>query len=365
MKKIMTLGGATKDVFINCQQTSSFKAHKDTQNRCFMLVEEGAKIEVTDLHYASGGGATNSSASFKRLGFDVSSFFQVGDDEAGNFIINELHNEHIDISIIAKTSLYNTGISFIFPSATNNRAIFAYRGANAELQEHQIPFNVFKNYEGIYVTSLSGNSSKLLPSIAKQAKRDGLMVATNPGTSQLTVNPQDMMAALSCIDVFILNLKESQTFLKMLQTQKNVCKKGFLPKQSRKNSDLYHRIQKISAYFPIMDYFCTILHQGPSIVIVTNGAEGVYAATNNTLYFHPSLPVKITNTVGAGDAFGSCFVASIWQGKPIEQAIIHGIINSASVICHKDAKQGLLSSAQIKNYAQKLGTKNVQSIDFN
>ena len=44
----MTLGGATKDIFIHCKESASLKAHKD-DNHCFMLIEEGVKIEVNSL----------------------------------------------------------------------------------------------------------------------------------------------------------------------------------------------------------------------------------------------------------------------------------------------------------------------------
>ena len=349
----MTLGGATKDIFIHCKESASLKAHKD-DNHCFMLIEEGVKIEVNSLHYASGGGATNSAASFKHLGFDVSTFFQIGDDEAGEFVMNDLVARSIDVSMVVKTSLHKTGISFIFPSITNNRSIFAYRGANAVLAEENVPFDYFHYYHALYITSLSGESSKLLPMITKRAKQQGLFVATNPGTSQLTSNPKAIVESLAFIDVFTLNLNEAQTFFSTLSQQ------GI----SKKNGSMLKNMQAINHNFPLLDYLVTILHNGPSIAVVTNGAEGVYIATQDSLYFHKSLSIETVNTVGAGDAFGSSFVAALLQEKSIEQAIVQGIVNSASVICHEDAKQGLLSDIQLEKQLQQLGTHGVQKCNF-
>lgn len=352
MKSVLTLGSATQDIFIYSKETESFKALKGKDERCFMLIEEGAKIEVNSLHYASGGGATNSAVSFKRLGFNVASFFQCGDDEAGRFIIDDLAKSDIDSSTATITKSHRTGTSFIFPSVTNNRAIFAYRGANAELQEQQIPFARFSQFDLIYITSLSGASSDLLPSITRHAKQQGLFVATNPGTSQLTSNPQAMLQALPYIDVFILNSKEAKTFF------------GHRP--SGKKSSHTRNAQQLAATitqpFPLLDYFTAILSQGPSLVVVTDGAHGVYVADKEYIYFHPSLPVSIINTVGAGDAFGSSFVATIVNAQSIEEAIVRGIINSACVIGHQDAKQGLMPYALLEKQARLLGTESVIKI---
>ena len=94
--------------------------------------------------------------------------------------------------------------------------------------------------------------------------------------------------------------------------------------------------------------FCReILQQGVRIVVVTNGAAGVTVATKEKWYFHPSIPVPVVNTLGAGDAFGSCFAASIYLGTSVPEAMTAGLLNSASVISYPDAKTGLLTQSQL------------------
>ncbi len=46
----------------------------------------------------------------------------------------------------------------------------------------------------------------------------------------------------------------------------------------------------------IRTFFKTILALGPRIVVVTNGAEGVYVAQSNKIYFHPSLGLEVVST---------------------------------------------------------------------
>src|SRR5439155_20813798 len=109
-----------------------------------------------------------------------------------------------------------------------------------------------------------------------------------------------------------------------------------------------------TACFTLEQYFQEILKRGPTIAVVTNGADGVYATDGNKIYFHPSLKVNVVSTVGAGDAFGSTFVGQLAQGKPLQDALRAGIINSASVLQYLDTQTGLLKADELEKRLQKL-----------
>jgi sugar/nucleoside kinase (ribokinase family) len=333
LKKIMTIGGATQDIFLQQDVKAQLQLHKDHEDRTFLLLEEGTKIEIARLHYAVGGGAANSAVSFKRQGFRVISFFKIGRDCQGEFILDKLEKESgIDTSHHKISATKHTGSSYILPSASGNRTILAYRGANADLQENDIPLSTIEEQKYLYITSLSQNSAQLLPTIVARAKQAGCMVTINPGSSQLKADIESLIKALPQIDIFILNAEEARTLF----------------------AGLIHHKKIASTPFTIENYLEAVLKLGPKTAIVTNGREGVYVHTDNFFYFCPSVTLPVQNTVGAGDAFGSTFFASIINGYPIEKGIIRGIINSASVIQHQDAQAGLLSQDELdkamKNY---------------
>lgn len=325
--KILTIGGATQDVFIQYENSELLYLEKDGSKKAFLTLEEGRKIEVNQLTYHSGGGATNSAVSFKRLGLEVTTFFKVGNDENGEFILQELQHEGVGTSLVMRTSDFPTGTSFIIPSATGERTVLAYRGANAHLTVNEIPFNTIEQQDHLYITSLSGASSALLVPITEHAKKHNVPVAVNPGGSQLRAGALLLQQALKNIDILIMNATEAELFMHSLVKKKNV-------------------------FFNRSAFFQEVLSRGPRIVVMTNGAQGVYAATAEGIYFHPSIPSAIVNTVGAGDAFGSTFVASIVQKKPIEKALLYGILNGTSVIAHMGAKTGLLSEHELVKRAQ-------------
>lgn len=367
MKKVMVVGGATQDIFIYYETGGSSSEVKKNE-KTFIMLEEGSKIEVQKLHYATGGGATNSGVSFSRLGFEVSCFFKLGKDTTAQFIYDHLNKENISQQHVVYSETTPSGTSFIIPSASGNRTILAFRGSNAEIVESEIPFyEINNNNQCIYITSLSGKSSQILLPFTKYAKEHGLMVANNPGSSQLKLGAEIIKQSLAYIDIFILNCCEAQILMQTLLEDPECYQRFCNLKKIAKTQQpqlLQTFLETERTCLSIRHYFSEVLSRGPRIVIVTNGKEGVYAATRENIYFHPSKKTKIINSVGAGDAFGSCFVASLLHDKGIEQAIVNGIINSASVLQGVDAKSGLLTWKKLQHETQEFGTSQLQKFTW-
>jgi len=368
--KVLTIGGATLDIFIEHKNSEFITLSTNRIQAQYTLFESGEKVEVEKISYFTGGGSTNSAVSFKRLGFQASSFCQIGNDEAGKTILKDLEEENVNTKNIITTSQHPSGISFIINSQRGERTIFAYRGANGFLKSDQIPFDQIKGNNFIYITSLSYNSAQLLPEIVTFAKRHKVKVAINPGISQLTKGTLTLKNSLQYIDTFILNSTEAKQFMiALVETDENykklledslkqaVSKPKCTEEQAclLKGPILYENIN-----FSIYKFFKEVLKMGPKTVVITNGRNGVYVATAKKIFFHPSIKTKVIDTVGAGDSFGSCFVASLNLGHKVENALRFGIINSSSVISKVGAKAGLLTMEKIKEKAKKLNPNLLQ-----
>jgi Sugar kinases, ribokinase family len=323
--KMLTIGGATQDIYLHYQGADCMKIFERGGERNYMLFASGAKVEVEKVLYYTGGGATNSAVSLKRLGFDVSCICRVGDDHAGHAIVQDLQHEGVNTGNVI-VSKEPSGTSFIVNSLQRDRSIFAYRGANSFLAEKDIPLGAIEHADLLYITSLSNEAAKVLQKIVMHAKTCKRPVAINPGGSQLSTGAQSLKESLKYIDILILNNLEAHLFM------------GALVDEQSNNEDLY---------FSIDHFFKAVKGLGPSIIAVTHGSEGVYVFKENKVFFHPSLPVEVVNTVGAGDAFGSCFVGCLQLGMSIEDALRGGIVNSASVIGKIGAKSGLLTYAEL------------------
>jgi sugar/nucleoside kinase (ribokinase family) len=372
--KVFTIGGATLDVFVRYEGTDLITITKKNSSFNFMLFESGEKIEVDELLYQTGGGATNSAVSFKRLGFDTSCFCNIGNDAAGTIVLDTLKKESVETKHIHTSTHYQTGTSFIVNSIKGDYTIFAFRGANSYLELEKLPFDHIAQAEQLYITSLSNNSSLLLPQLVEFAKKNNIRVAINPGVSQLVKGTQTLKESLKYIDILILNSSEAQNFMVALVANDEIYKKTLMSSQtnwacavnmSDEKPYLIHQpLFYENMYFSIKKFFQEVLKMGPQIVVVTNGCNGVYVATHKEIMFYPSIKTKIINTVGAGDAFGSCFVASLMLGYSPEEALKNGIVNSASVLEHIGAKPGLLTHDQLKQRARCLDMHLLQRFTF-
>lgn len=354
MKKIVTLGGVMRDIFIEYESAQMLHLQGTQSEQTFILIQEGKKVDVKNIAYHVGGGAANSAVSFARLGFEVEAFFKVGDDQEGEYIIDQLAKENVSTQHVVRAKDQKTGSSFIIPCSSGNKATLAYRGANLTLQESELPWDAIASCDQLYITSLSAHASQLLLPITNYAKKNKKPVAVNPGTSQLDQGAPVLRDSLKNIDILILNSDEAQQFmLALVQTNPELAQQVTQPRPTQNNLQAPRLLQSPLIYqhicFSFPQYFREVLSRGPKIVVVTDGAQGVYVATKDTIYFHPSLPSKVVSTIGAGDAFGSCFVATIIQGKTIEQALAAGSLNSRSVIEHVGTQTGLLTQPQLQD----------------
>lgn len=357
--KVLTIGGATQDVFIQYDAKWA-----QLEEKKYVILQEGKKIDVQKISYATGGGATNSAVSFARLGFDTESIFKVGDDKEGTAILDELTREHVDITYCVQTKKHQTGISFIIPSPSGERTVLVYRGANIYLENNEIPVDAIAHNDWLYVTSLSQQASHVLPFITNQAKKYNKKIACNPGTSQLTANIKTLEESLQHIDILIVNSFEAHLLMNAL-FQNPIEDKSNIKKDNPNLPSLLRKpLSETQVCFSLHQYFHEMFARGPQICVVTNGSDGVYVAQHKKIYYHPSLKFDVVSTLGAGDSFGSTFVAHIAQDYSIKESIRAGIVNAASVLKQQDAKTGLLTKNALQKELNSLDPKEVQVFDL-
>lgn len=353
MKKILTIGSGMQDVFTQYEGVETLHLHTKEEDFAYVCMRAGRKIEIQNLMYYCGGGATNSAVSFARAGFNVEAFFKIGTDQAGDFILAALAKEKVSTNHVVRTNTAPTGQSFIIPGPQGNSAVLVYRGANITLTQKELPENFIADIDQLYITSLSGPAAPLLTPITQLAKKYNKSVAANPGTSQLHAGAEFLKEALSNIDILILNSYEAE----LLMTSLTIKLPPIEIPQSHDDTlpELLKKpLGSATTCFTLAQFFNAVHGCGPHTIVVTNGAEGVYACDKNTIYFHPSIKIDTVSSIGAGDAFGSCFVAHLVNKVSIDDSLRAGIINSASVIQHLGTQSGLLTNDEINQQMAQL-----------
>lgn len=345
MKKVLTIGNAVRDLFLQ-YDTSCTKQFCAIDEQPFIGFAEGTKIEITQLDQYLGGGAANSAASFSRLGFDSSIACKIGNDKDGDFIISCLQQQHVNTKYVITAQNGLTGTSIIIPCSSGNRAVLVYRGTNTTMTFQEISQEALNTADIFYVTSLSGESSQTLNPIAGYAQNHNKMLAVNPGSNQIIHHQESLISSLSHISILILNTREACTLLSGILKTEYYVQKNKYPMNSPELLSSRHTREK--NIFDMQTFIKTIHALGPHIIAVTNGKEGVYVSDRKTLYFHPSIATTPVSTVGAGDAFGSTFVAFLALDYPLHRALQAGLIQSSSVIQHQGSQTGLICHEKIK-----------------
>lgn len=351
-KKTCTVGSATQDMFILYEGADVLHLHQKNSSYTYMLLEQGAKIDVPAIHYAAGGGATNAAVGLQKMGLEVEAFFRTGNDPAGLFLRKIMQSHGIKTDHCPIDTVHNTALSIIIPSIEQDHAALCYRAANRQQRKEDFPLALLKDLDLLFIGPLGGQSRELLPFLAPAASNAGAIVAINPSSQQLTKDIAQLIQTLQHVAILVINTRESGLLMQgLLKESQSPC---FAFLETNGPALLTPYLSFGSMSFTISDVMKQILACGPDIVIITNGAEGVYLATEDTLYFHPSIATDPVYSLGAGDAFTSGFLGSYLHHIPLDTALINGIVNASSVIQYPDAKEGLLSFDEIMEQTKRL-----------
>lgn len=241
------------------------------------------------------------------------------------------------------------------------------------MQEKALPLAQINSSDLVYITSLSHNSTKLLPLITRHAAASGARIAINPGSSLLESGILTLKESLAHVDTLILNSTEAKVFMASLfeadVSYRKLVENLYPSEACPVDSTTKPRLLGVSlihegCYFTIQSFFKEVFKMGPKRIVVTDGCHGVYAAQDGTIYFHPAPQTEVVDTLGAGDAFGSAFAAATQFDKSIEDALRWGVANSGSVIGKIGAKDGLLSKAALEEAVAKLPATNLNTYEL-
>jgi sugar/nucleoside kinase (ribokinase family) len=311
---IITFGSAARDIFLRAKQflIGDFKLDHIKKE---ILLPVGFKINIEDIHFHSGGGGTNTAATFVSQGLKTAYCGTIGKDPDGEAVLKEIKEKGIKTELVLRTDKKATNLSVIF-STPQERTILVYKGASEILTKPQTPWSKIKNTKWFYLAPLSGESAKFFKTLIGCAKKNQIKVMANPGSFQLKLPPKILSPLFKKIDVLILNQEEAQTLVKS---------------PSLGGEKL---VKKIKKFFP-------------GILIVTNGENKVLITNGGFLYSAFPLKTKVVDKTGAGDAFGAGFLSGYIKSKgDIKSAVQLAVANSASCLKKWGAKEGILKKGQ-------------------
>ncbi len=186
MFDIITFGSAAQDIYLKSEKFLPVLSKDFTTGKgiCLPL---GSKIEVADIFLTSGGGGTNTAATFASQGLRVAYCGMVGDDNFGELIIGDLKKYGVNTSLVKKTKKGCTNIAVMLMQPGSDRTVLVYRGASDLLSREDVPWNKIKKAKWFYLAPFAGKLTELTETLVDFAKKNKIRVAFNPGYNQLTL----------------------------------------------------------------------------------------------------------------------------------------------------------------------------------
>lgn len=323
MYDFITIGGTTRDITFFTNQGILINNKKDILRQNLLAFESGAKIKVDKFYYSYGGGSANAAVCLSNFGLKTACLAPIGDDANGVFIMNNLKDRRVDVSLMQKIKKEESGSSFVLVDPSGERIIFAQRGANTKLNINHKDLAVLKKTKNIYIASLAGDWENNLRKIFSVVGQNGPQVFWNPGMTQYLGGLDKISEYLKKTSVLASNLDEMTQLVVGSNGYKHL-KRAFLNRPEN--------LLKI------------VYGLGPKVVIITLGDQGVIAYDGKKIYRRGIIRKgKIFDTTGVGDIFNSTFAAgfNLFAGD-VDKSLQLSLENAAAKVTHLGAQNGLL-----------------------
>lgn len=306
MLDVLTIGDIKLDTFVVLHDASvQCQLRRDT---CQLCIEYGKKIPVKMTHSQIAGSAPNVAIALAKMAKKTGVLSVMGNDVTFS---------------IAKTFLREHKVATNFITARKGRnssfaAVINFQGESTQLVAHT-PIAITlprrsPSPQWVYVSELAEGYEPLYRALAARIASDNIKLAINPGPIQVTERKKCLFDLLERADIVFMNLREARELLG------NATPKAALA-----------RLHKL----------------GGKHIVITDSQNGAYAFDGTQARYAPMFPGKRIEATGAGDAFASGFLGAHLRGKTIDDCLLWGSVNAASVVGTIGPTDGLLSHTEI------------------
>jgi ribokinase len=310
---VLSLGPFRMDCFVTLPEEEITEVCSMDRKRCMIELGFGEKISVKSMHFSIGGNAANNAVGLSRLGKKAAIIGTVGNGWTDKQAVEILKQEGVETKYVRSIEGQQFGV------------IINYQGERTILSYYvpcvfTWPDDVDLNADWIYLTSMSEGYEEFYDNAVSWAKNKGAKIAFNPGTRQIKAGLEHLRSAYAAAEVIFVNKEEAEELLGREQ-----------------DTQIKKLLEDLRAV-------------GPKCVIITDGGEGAFAYDGEKYLHMPIVPASVVQRTGAGDAFGSGFLAAYISGKTIEECLRWGTVNSASVLEHVGPQIGLLGPERMEQW---------------
>ncbi len=266
----------------------------------------------------AGGKAANQAVAIAKLGTAVSLIGQVGDDNFGRTLLDNLAAEGVDTDGITINPHTHSGVASIVVDEKGDNAIACAAGANNLVREKEIAQFKLKLPQAKVVLLELGIPMATVLSAAREAKAHNCLLILDPAP----VNPDLPEELYSLVDIITPNEVEASQLVGFTVDGVTTARQA-----------------------------ASCLHQmGVKNVIITLGSQGAFCSSSNGVedFWSKPISVPVVNTVAAGDAFNGALAVALAEGKSLKEAVIWGTVAGALSVTKNGSQSSLPDRASFE-----------------
>lgn len=299
MKKITVVGSLNMDIVIETPH----------------MPKGGETVSGRNVTLVPGGKGANQAYALGKLGGNVTMIGAVGQDAAGDALLENLKKENVNVSGIRRMEQGVTGQAYITVDDQGENSIILIAGTNGLVTKELIDDNIDILRESDIVIMQLEIPLDVVEYTKELAIKEGKTIIVDPAPA-VTDIPNHFWKGIDYI-------KPNETELAILT--------GL----------------KMETRDEIVQGARMMIEKGVKNVIVTLGGDGCLFVTKETEEFFPSHKVKAIDTTAAGDSFTAAFALALSQGKEYKEAIELGQKVSSIVVTKKGAQTSIPTMEEV------------------
>ncbi|MEE4195217.1 MAG: ribokinase [Anaerolineae bacterium] len=276
------------------------------------------------LTYPGGKGANQGVAAAK-LGAQTTIIGAVGTDAFGAELVDNLTHHGVKTDAVIRKQNTASGIALIaVEEKTKENTIIVSGGANRRLtaQDISAAAAAIQNAD-ILICQLE---------IPIEAVETALIIARQHAViTLLNAAPARQLSdsLLKLVDILVVNETEAMQL-------------------SEYGIDELEDIEQASA---------VLMGKGIGSIVITMGGKGANVVDTDHRIYVPAFPVKVIDTVGAGDAFAGAYAVAIARGSSLADALKYANAVGALATTKSGAQSGSPTAAEVETFLARFSNK--------
>lgn len=288
----------------------------------FPLPDE--KIDAISENIFSGGVTANYLVAVSRLGVRCGFIGALGNDEYGDFLLEEFYKENIDTTLTFKKPQYKTPINCIIIARGEKKIIQSPHMKITKMELSDIKEEYLSKAQVLHTTAIH-------PTLAKEtikiAKKYDLKISIDLESQVAERGWQELKDLILAADVLLPNKEGIKTITRA--------------KTPKKAAEI-------------------LIKKGVPLILTTLGKEGALITTKDFQKQVPAYNIpSIVDTTGAGDTFNGAFSVAYWIKKwDLEKSCKFANAAAALKIQKLGARTGMPTEKQVLQLLDKYSLKN-------